>query len=124
MLLNSITPDCYVCLTPCDDDHGSSLHVNVALHAHRGDLREHPDRLICPGGATEAAVWFGAVLEGLIGPGDCHLLLCDAALVHLVSLHEESGQDPLYGLVVEVPERDDETPVDGVGLLVLQPHLW
>lgn len=107
-------------LAPCPHDHAPSLHVTVLLTPDvDGSTRVTEGRHVCPGGATEAAVWFGAAIEGLLKNGAV-LNLCDAATVQLVS--RDDGQLPeetVYGLLVDVPDVGEGEPaVDGLGLLV------
>lgn len=123
MLLKSIADNCSFQIIPCEDDHGASLHVTVALQAHFGNLREHHDRHVCPAGITEAAVWFGALLDGLVSPGSHPVTLCEAASISLVSRTGTSAATANYGLAIEVPNWEGKTGEDSLGLLVSYDEL-
>ena len=119
MFLKSYAPGCHAQLTPCPDDHGAGLHVTVGLQASYGKHREYRDRHVCPGGVTEAAVWFQAALAGMVKPGSVPLLLCDAGRLTMVAV-DEQGQ---YRLVLDVPDCGGEEVVDSLGLLVARDDM-
>ena len=126
MFLKSNADNCSIQMIPCEDDHGASLHVTVALQARFGALREHHGRHVCPAGITEGAVWFSALLNGLVSPGSKPVLLCDAATIGLVSLTANTSvSDPTarYGLIIEVPNWEEETVEDSLGLFVTHDEL-